>query len=265
MQCPPIHHVAFCRSSLDRARQVIESTPGFVNELRDELVAAAQRKIDKRKNRHRRTMRGLTVLITIVATTSVLRLSEKPSEAGVLDVHRSGGIISVDLKTTSASNAQIVSELHRYGVEAVVNKVPVSISGVGKFVTVGNQNAGFSASSIYFRHFTLPDQKHQQVNLWLGRNARDDEPYAISFNAYAQGEPLHCSNTLGRKVKDALPLLQQRQMHLQWQQFGENTPASIDAIQNSYIDLAVSDRNNSIRIYVSAEPLPLAGSATDCE
>jgi hypothetical protein len=85
-------------------------------------------------------------------------------------------------------------------------------------------------------------------------------------NAYEDGEPLHCSNTMGRQVKDVIGQLQAMNLTLRW--FNQTGPqiSSIDSppYPMYFINGAITDKPSSLIIYVSAEPIPLFGNTTDC-
>lgn len=246
-----------------------EATPRFVNDLRDELVAAAQRKIESRRRRQRRALHGLAAIASLIILTSVLRFTEKPANAGVLDITKANGVITVNLKTERANTHQITDELNRYGVDAKVLEVPVSDSGIGKFVALSHDSSSTNSngsSSTYFQQFTLPDQKQQKVDLWFGRKANGNEEYAKTINAFDPGEILHCSGTLGRTVQEALPKLKSRHLVVTWQQVSGELISKIDSGQySSYlVTAAATERPNTVRVLVSAEAAPLFGSTTDC-
>ena len=266
MRCPPTNHAGFCRPGARKARPVTNATPPFVSELRDELVAAAQRKIDKRRTRHRRTVNGVAAVLVFVAIFSVFRISEKPSEAGVLSVTRENHLINVDLKSTSATPEQIADELQHAGIDATVTEVPVSPSGVGRFVYVEQQGGPAQPSSTYFQHFTLSDQKHQRVELRLGRTAQQNETYIKRVNAYDANEPLHCTDTMGRQVKDVFDKLRSLNVTIRWfnQTGPEITEIGTPPFPTYFINSAISDKPNSLLVYVAPEPMVLFGSTTDC-
>jgi hypothetical protein len=243
-------------------------TPRFVDNLRNELVSAAERNIERKRRRHRRSLNTLAVIAVLVLTAGIVQFNAKPSAAEVLDFHRSNGLITVDLTTTNARASQIVDELKKNGIDASIVEVPVSNSGVGKFTALSHGGGSESPvqGTTYFQQFTLADQDNQKLTIWFGRAARTDETYVKFVNAYDPGESLHCSNTLGRTVRDGLNTITERQLSAQWFSFSDSQPLGTNSagLEDRFIITAVADRPKSVRIYVSPEPVPLVGTATDC-
>jgi hypothetical protein len=172
----------------------------------------------------------------------------------------------VDLKSTNATPEQIANELKRYDIDARVVERPASPSGVGKFVTfTQNGQAIAEPSSTYFMHFSLADEKKQRVELGLGRTAHPGEQYLKFVSAYDRGELLHCSNTLGRQVKDVYDELSALHVDVTWRTSKDpNVPVvDVPPYNEYFITSAVSDKPNSIVVYFAPAPNPFV-SETDC-
>src|SRR4051794_12820919 len=118
MRCSPTSHTGFCRSGVRKALGMNKAAPSYVSELREELIAAARRRIETRRRRHRVAFRGLAMFAIAIIGMSLFHFTEKPGEAGVLSVTRTDNQISVDLVSTNATSAQIASELERHGIDA---------------------------------------------------------------------------------------------------------------------------------------------------
>lgn len=240
----------------------------YVAELRNELVAAAHRKIAARKRRQRYLLNGAALLLVLVLAVGYMQFSSKPSSAAVLSVTRSNHVIMVDLKSTSATPKEIADELDHYGIDAKVTEKPVSPSGVGRLVSFSLEGTASIAqpSSAYFMHFSLSDEKGQHVELGLGRAAKPGESYVKLVNAYDHGEVLNCSNTLGRQVRDVIDKVNSLNVDVHWytQRGPEIYEVDVPPFSTYFITGATSDKPNSIIVYISETPNPFTVSGTDC-
>jgi hypothetical protein len=264
MFCFRARHATFCRVALKAAR-VTETPPTFVRELREQLVAAAQRRVDRRRKRQKRLLAGVCAVAVVITATATLQLQQDPSQASALDVRRVNDVIAVDLKATNASSDQIIEDLKRFGIEASINEVPVSHNATGYFFGVETQDPNTDVTpSGQISHFTLPDLQHQKITISRGRPANPDETYAYSTNAYLPGEPLHCSNTLGRRLKDVSHELESRNLSVKLQSIlSANEPLQDANANDQWVVSAITDKPNSVVIFVSPEPINLVAT-TDC-
>jgi hypothetical protein len=210
-------------------------------------------------------IKGLSGVATVAVLFTALQFHREPSQATALDVRRINDVISVNLKAADARTDSIIHELNAFGVDATITEVPASPSGVGQFLNTQYDGTGKLQPTGYSRHFTIPDTNGQHITLLRGRTAQPEEAYDYRPSAYASGEPLHCSNTLGQKGQTLSKTLHERHIEASWQLLEAGSqPVSEQRAQDEYVVNALSDKPNSVVVYVSHEPRPL-GSTTDCD
>jgi hypothetical protein len=143
---------------------------------------------------------GLALMAAIVG--GLLLRSPAPAAADVEITHDNGRVV-VRLTDLEATPAEIEAAASTEGLDIHVEQVPSGPSHVGRFVGEEVTSGGFTdvehldMEGVTFVAFSLPEDWAGKLTLLLGRPARAGEGYVAFTDAYAVGEPLACSQTLG--------------------------------------------------------------------
>jgi hypothetical protein len=183
----------------------------FEDRLRDELVRATTRR------RERRTPMVLTGLVVaavavVAAVLSSAVLSTDPASADV-EVTQENGRVIVRLTDLENSPDAVEAATERAGLDVSVEGVPTGPSHVGRFVGDFATDANavdvekLDADGVTYMAFSLPEGWPGALTIHLGQPAREGEAYRIASDAYAPGEPLACSDTLGKSLSTVVDLL----------------------------------------------------------
>jgi hypothetical protein len=183
-------------------------SPDFVSELRAELVGAAHR-LHHRRIRRRRIARRAAIAAAVVAVVGLgaglaaTTYDSAPAAAGVQVVTVDGRLVLTVEGVAVAPNA-VESALHDHDIDADVVAVPVGPSLVGRFL-VGSIEGDEHAVILdlhggTFTGFSIPLDYGGHLVLDLGRPARPGEMYHRGSDAFADGEPLACSDLLGQPL-----------------------------------------------------------------
>jgi hypothetical protein len=185
-------------------------TDTFASSLRDELVAAGNRRLLQRARR-RRALLVTAVFAAIAAAafagTGLLRTQQ--ASAGV-DIKVENGQLLVRLTDLESRPDVISSALRAAGLSATIEAKPVGPSEVGRFIgAAGNGPLPPELQAIderdgTFAGFALPERWPGQLELLVGRRAEATETYFRPSNAFARGEPLACSNLAGMTIAGAV-------------------------------------------------------------
>jgi hypothetical protein len=179
--------------------------------LRAELMAAAGR---SRLRRHRSRLAVAAAGIAAVVVMGVLVTAvDSPAPAAAdVDVHRKGGRVVVTLTDRENTPEEIEAATDKAGLDIQVQAKPAGPSRVGRFIgyveSVGSVDQGFvQGDRTSFARFSLPIDWPGRLLLYLGREAEPGESYLSGSNAYAAGEPLACTKTLGQALERLAPLV----------------------------------------------------------
>lgn len=184
----------------------------FVDQLREQLVAAAGREAAARRARrrpHRLAAASVAAVAAAVLAAAVVVLLPQPGPAAAEVVIRvEGGAVEVTLLDLEHSPERIEAAVRAAGLDVSVRGVPVGPSRVGRFV--GQESSGplppelarVDDAASGFRGFVLPEGWRGSLRLLIGEPASGDEPYIVFGDAFAPGEPLACSPLLGRPAAE---------------------------------------------------------------
>ncbi len=183
-------------------------TSDFHSRFREELLTS----ISRRPRRRTRLVAG-SALVGAILAGAVTLLGPAPAEAGVL-VTRDDGRVEVLLTDLESSADEVQRVIAEAGLNVQVEAAPVGPSNVGRFV--GNTTTGSGLEDIEyvagagaaFMGFSIPDHWTGALDILIGRMAAGGESYTIFSDAYAPGEPLACSGTLGRALGAAVDRLE---------------------------------------------------------
>lgn len=176
------------------------------------------------------------VAAVLLSTTSAV--SPTPAEAVAFRTAASGDILAT-VTEPFAAQAQLDAAFAKQGLKITVNLLPVSPSGVGTVLFVGESGSGAAQiTPLQGGHclaggggcaigIRIPRGFAEEGSITLGRPAKPGEPYETSASVFAPGEPLHCSGLLGAKVASALAVLRAKRLTVvQWREDIENAGAS---------------------------------------
>ena len=133
----------------------------------------------------------------------------EPAAADV-EVRQRNGRVIVTLTDRESSPEEIERATDKAGLDITVREQPAGPSNVGRFVgyveSAGAVDQGFvRGDATTFATFSLPSDWPGRLTLSLGRPAAPGEAYRAFSDAYAEGEPLACSATLGRPLEQLAP------------------------------------------------------------
>lgn len=178
----------------------------FERALRDELMAAARRPPRKRLPRTALAAIAAVAAITLVIGVSV---TGDPTPAGAdVEVTRADGRVIVRLTDQANRPEEIQAALEPEGLDIRVAGAPVGPSNVGRFVGQIATAADLvdlehiRVDGVTFMGFSLPEGWDGTLTLLVGRPAAPGETYEAASNAFAPGEPLACTDTLGDPLRD---------------------------------------------------------------
>jgi hypothetical protein len=192
---------------------------------------------------------GIVAAVLLSATSAV---RPTPAEAVAFRTAASGDIFATVIEPFAAQ-AQLDAAFAKQGLKITVNLLPVSPSGVGTVLFIGE--SGSSAAQITPLQgghclaggggctigIKIPRDFTGEGSITLGRPAKPGEPYESSASIFAPGEPLHCSGLLGAKVAAALPVL--RAKHLTVMQWRED-------IENAGVSQSMTDTGAPVQSYI---------------
>jgi hypothetical protein len=183
-------------------------TERFQRELLERILASEPRIRRRRRNRRILAAAAAVVVASSVAAAGLIATDSEPVEADVVvSVH--DGLVQVSLTDlTHMSPGAVASGLAKAGLRAQVEGRPVGPSNVGRFVDIATVGKGIAIGHLdvegsAFRTFTLPRGWTGELEIGVGVRARPGETYAVSSEAFADDEPLDCSDLLGRALSDA--------------------------------------------------------------
>ncbi len=179
------------------------TAPATVDELRQQLVAAAGR--EARRHRRRPLAAAIGAALAALSALALLVLPSNPAAADVV-VRIRHGVIEVTLVDLEHRPERIEAAARRAGLDVTVRAVPVGSSSVGRFV--GQDSSGPLPPELVrlhdgpagFRGFALPEGWAGRLQLLVGRPAADDETWARYSDATAPGEALACRAVVGREA-----------------------------------------------------------------
>jgi hypothetical protein len=102
----------------------------------------------------------------------------------------------------------------------------------------------------------IPTDFEGMFTIEIGRSAESGEPYDLATEAFAPGEVLHCSAVRGKTVREALPVLADRDVMPIWRTIGKRDDVrGIDpaTIADEYLVDALPRAEGEVWIWVSSE------------
>jgi hypothetical protein len=194
-------------------------TSPFQDALREELLAAARRDL-QRASRRRRGRIGAAVAAAVASVAGGIAILVPSPAAAEVEVRVDHGVVEVRLKDLDTSADEVRAALSAKGLRARVVGVPVGPSLVGRFVGVeitqdpDQPIERFADDGFGFDGFRVHEGWAGELVLDFGRAAGRGEPYGAGSDAFAAGEPLHCSGTYGASLADAEGRLRRLQVEV---------------------------------------------------
>lgn len=186
--------------------------PGF----REQLLAAGAGHHARRRHRQetvRRAGAGVAAVVVALAALAAFGWAGSGTASASVIVARDGNMWEVLVADDDATAAMVESALHREGVDAVVDAVPVGPSRVGQFISGDGtvEPAGGQLSAVTVRF----PASQRRVHLLFGRPAGPGEGYVAASDAFGPGEPLECVDGVWRAdVAAALARVRDRFDHV---------------------------------------------------
>jgi hypothetical protein len=211
-----------------------------LDRLGDNLEQAITRQQATTRRRRRRARWLLAAAATAVAVAIVLGLGPSggpgsplvgplrvdPASAKVT-VRKTVGFYEIRLANVLADPEAIQAALRRRGLNVKIQFIPSSPSLVNKEVA-SYQAPGRDrrvrwtyrqASSVEHDLVTVrvPLDYQGELGIAIGRRVRPGEQYeSAAVSAQLPGEALHCADVEGKRIRDILPILQQRHLRARW-------------------------------------------------
>lgn len=199
-------------------------TRSFEDRLRDELMAATARP-------RRRNSRIVVVSVASAALALTALMTSLDTAAADVEITHQDGRVVVRLTDFANTPEEIEAATEAAGLDIKVDAVPTGPSSVGRFVGQEATSADFEnleridADGVTFVAFSLPEDWDGSLTLLLGRPAKAGEPYVAFTSAYAPGEPLACTGTLGRPLSELSPYVDGLDVSVQT--FGDGRPVDL--------------------------------------
>ncbi|MDP1820458.1 MAG: hypothetical protein Q8K58_11305 [Acidimicrobiales bacterium] len=208
----------------------------FVDALGDELRAAATRRVAAVANGRRRRAGRAGALLASGALGAIvlLGLVHPPPAKADVRVEHLGGRVHVTLVDVEQRAERIEAELREAGLDVSVVAVPVGPSAVGRFVghvadRLPPELTMVDGGRSTFAGFSVPEGWAGQLDLQVGRVARAGETYAAFSDALAPGEPLQCTQVLGRPAVEVGAEIQRRALEPAFLAVGDGPALRVDA------------------------------------
>jgi hypothetical protein len=115
--------------------------------------------------------------------------------------------VVIQLTDLANTPREVEAAIEPEGLDIRVDAVPVGPSNVGRFVGQIATEPDLvdlhyvRTDGVTFMGFSLPERWDGELTLLLGRPARSGEGYETFSNAFAPGEPLACTDTLGDALR----------------------------------------------------------------
>jgi hypothetical protein len=211
-----------------------------LDRLGDNLQQAIARQQATARRRRRRGRWLVAAAAAAVALAAVLGLGPRggpgsppvgplrvdPASAKVT-VRTTAGFYEIRLANVLADPEAIRQALRQRGLNVNIQFIPASPSLVDKEVASYETPGGdrrvrwtyHQASSVEQDLVTVrvPLDYRGELGIAIGRRVRPGEHYeSAALSAQLPGEALHCAAVEGRRIRDILPVLQQRHLRARW-------------------------------------------------
>jgi hypothetical protein len=149
-----------------------------------------------------------------------------PASAKVT-VRKTAGFYEIRLANVLADPEAIRQALRRRGLNLKIQFIPSSPSLVDKQVASYQTPGGDDRVRWSYRQGAsvdgdlvtvhVPLDYHGELGIAIGRRVRPGEHYqSAAISAQLPGEALHCADVEGRRIRDILPILEQRHLRARW-------------------------------------------------
>jgi hypothetical protein len=211
-----------------------------LDRLGDHLQQAIARQQATARRRRRRGRWLVAAAAAAVALAAVLGLGPRggpgspavgplrvdPASAKVT-VRKSASFYEIRLANVLADPEAIRQALRQRGLNVNIQFIPASPSLVDKAVASYETPGGDRRVRWTYRPSSSVEQDlvtvrvpldyHGELGLAIGRRARPGEQYeSAALSAQLPGEALHCADVEGRRIREILPVLQQRHLQARW-------------------------------------------------
>jgi hypothetical protein len=211
-----------------------------LDRLGDSLEQAITRQQAATRRRRRRARWLLAAAATAVGVAIVLGLGPSggpgsppvgplrvdPASAKVT-VRQTAGFYEIRLANVLADPEAIRQALRQRGLNIKIQFIPASPSVVNK--EVGSYQTPGADDRVRWRYrraasvegdlvsVRVPLDYHGELGITIGRRVRPGERYeSAAASAQLPGEALHCADIEGKRIRDILPVLKQRQLRARW-------------------------------------------------
>jgi hypothetical protein len=231
----------------------------FLDELEQELLAAARRRPTTRK--HRRPARGAVLAVAACVATALFGavLFRAASPAAAVEVTIDDNDVTLRLTDDDVDPDAIIEAAADADLDVQVVEVPVGPTNVGRFVRINtsampDEMRLLDSAGQRFAGFKIPRDWPGTLQLALGREARPGERYSAASDATAAGEPLECEPVVGSTLDATVDDLRSRGFTVR--AFAIPTPGDVTDQLDQYRDwrVAKAEAVSPDEIYLNATP-----------
>ena len=259
-----------------------------LDRLGDNLEQAITRQQTALGRRRRRT-RWLLAAATAIAVGVAIVLSLGPSAgpdsppvgplrvdpaSAKVTVHKTAGFYEIGLANVLADPEAIREALRRRGLNVKIQFIPSSPSLVNKEVASyetpgGDRRVRWSyrqASSVEGDLVTVrvPLDYQGELGIAIGRRVRPGEHYeSAAISAQLPGEALHCADVECRRLRDIVPILQQRHLRARWHRSDQGEFVPLEQVLDWWVAGTSPWAPGEVMISAVAEQPDLSGLSPD--
>jgi hypothetical protein len=208
-----------------------------LGETLEQAITRHQEATRRRRRRARWLLAATTIAVGVAivlglgptggpGSRSVGPLRVDPASAKVT-VRKTARFYEIRLANVLADPEAIRQALRRRGLNVTIQFIPASPSLVDKEVA-SHQTPGGDDRVRWRYHrrssveqdlvsVRVPLDYHGELGIAIGRRVRPGEHYqSAAVSAQLPGEALHCAEVEGKRIRDILPVLEQRHLRARW-------------------------------------------------
>jgi hypothetical protein len=205
-------------------------------------------------------------VVAALAVVGAIILRPIPAAAGI-EFTTQGEYINAKVTDPMASSAHLRAAFKEHHLDIVLTLVPASPSLVGTVVAMeeagssqidallgGACTTGGGGCPVGLR---IPISFTGHAEITLARPAEPGETYVAAADAFAPGEPLHCSGLAGAAVATAAPEIEARGLQAIWRPYRDEGSTRLDPakVGDQFVIDADSLAPNQVMVWVSPTSL----------
>jgi hypothetical protein len=251
----------------------------------EQAITRQQIALRRRRRRTRWLLAAATAIVVGVAIVLGLGPSAGPDSPPVgplrvdpasakVTVHKSAGFYEIRLANVLADPEAIREALRRRGLNVKIQFIPSSPSLVNKEVASYQTPGGDRRVRWSYRRASrvegdlvtvrVPLDYQGELGIAIGRRVRPGERYeSAAISAQLPGEALHCVDVEGKRVRDIVPILQQRHLRARWHRSDQGEFVPLERVLDWWVDDTTPWAPGEVMLSVVPEPPDLSGLSPD--